>query len=342
MLQNHSGWVKMPELRQNIATKDWVIIATERAKRPVDFRETEGKSSIECEPEHDPTCPFCVNNEELDLEVARWPVQGAWQVRAVHNKYPALAREGEFARTFDGVHRWISGVGHHEILVEHPKHNTTWALMSATEVSLALDAFLQRGWNIVQDGRIEQIIFFKNHGVEAGASLKHPHSQIIALPIVPGHLRQRNEDARRYFDDTGENVFQVMLADELKQKSRLVTVSDHFVSFVLYAAPGPFHIWVIPRRQSVSFLYSQPNEIEDLANVLRDILRRLYLGLRDPSFNLIIRTAPVKELGNGYLQWFIAIIPRLSYTAGFELGSGMHINPALPEESAAFLRGIKV
>ena len=332
----------MPELRQNLATKEWVIISTERAKRAADFVESNAHLTIEAEPPFDSNCPFCPGNEELDLEIERWPKQGAWQTRVIHNKYPALAEEGVLERSFDGVHRWIAGVGHHEIMVDHPQHNTTWALMTAAEIQAVLETFYLRGWAIREDPRIEQIIYFKNHGLRAGATLRHPHCQIIGLPIVPHNIRQRIEEARRYFDDTGLCVYQVMLNEELDRTERMVVTSEHFVACVLYAATSPFNLWIIPRFQSVSFLYSRPEELEDLAKILRDVLRRLYVGLRDPSYNLIIRTAPVKEIGNAYLNWYVTIVPRLSRAAGFELGSGMFINPALPEESAEFLRSVEI
>jgi len=333
----------MSELRQNMATKEWVIIANERAKRPDDYiEESQTHIITELGEVHDSNCPFCVGNEELDLEVERMPATGSWQTRVVYNKFPALLTRGELTRTFNGVHRWISGVGHHEIVVEHPQHNTTLALMTPEEIKLVLQIFYNRGWEIRKDSRIEQIIYFKNHRERAGASLKHPHSQIIGLPVVPTTIRHRIEEARRYFDDTGECVFCAMMRDELNKDKRLVLVSEHFVVFVLYAAPSPFHLWVIPRQHSVSFSYSQPDQMADLAVVLKNILRRLYIGLRDPPYNLIIRSAPVKEISNDYLHWYITIIPRLSRTAGFELGSGMFINPSLPEESAAFLRQVKI
>lgn len=332
----------MPELRQNIVTKEWVIIATERARRPHDFAQPRTHTPIEAEPVHDPNCPFCPGNEELDLEIERWPEASPWQTRVVHNKYPALSRDGSLRRTYNQVNRWMSGIGYHEIVVDHPHHNTTWALMTPEEIQTVLKTFYRRGWSIREDSRMEQIIYFKNHGEQAGASLKHPHCQIISLPIVPSNIRQRNEEARRYFDDYGECVYHVMLRDELEKGERIVATSKHFVALLVYAASSPFHLWIIPRFHSVSFLYSQPEHIADLAIILRDITRRLYIGLRDPSYNLIIRSAPIKEISNDYLQWYVTIVPRLSRAAGFELGSGMFINPALPEESAEFLRNIEI
>ncbi len=332
----------MAELRQNMVTKEWVIIADERAKRPDDYIESHQQAITETQTLYDPDCPFCPKNEELDLEIECFPAKGAWQTRAVHNRYPALSKDGNLSRTFKGVHRKISGVGHHEVVVENPRHNTTLALMSPEEIKLLLETFYHRGWSIRKDSRIEQIIYFKNHGERAGASLKHPHSQIIGLPVVPNNIRNRIDVTRRYFDDTGDCAYCTMMQDELKSQERLVAVNDHFVAFVLYAAPSPFHMWILPRNHSVSFLYSQSEELDDLAKMLRDVLRRLYIGLRDPAYNLIIRTAPVKEISNDYTHWYVTVVPRLSRTAGFELGSGIFINPAIPKESAAFLRRVKV
>jgi UDPglucose--hexose-1-phosphate uridylyltransferase len=325
-----------------MATRDWVIIATERAKRPHDYIEPERHLTTETQTFYDPTCPFCPGGEELDLEIERLPETGPWQTRVVSNKFPALSREGQLTRTFDGVERCIFGLGYHEILVEHPRHNTTLALMTPAEIVAVLQTFYNRGWAITRDARMEQIIYFKNHGVRAGATLKHPHSQVIAVPVVPNNIRHRIEEARRYFDDNGECVYCAMVQDELEKGLRIVEVNDYFVAFVLYAAPSPFHIWIVPRQHSVSFLYAQKDELAGLAKILQHMLRRLYVGLRDPNYNMVIRTAPVKEISNDYLHWYITIIPRLSRTAGFELGSGMFINPSLPEESAAFLREINI
>jgi UDPglucose--hexose-1-phosphate uridylyltransferase len=331
----------MAELRQNMATKEWVIIANERAKRPDAYISKHTPVVTNSQLFYDPKCPFCPGNEELDLEIERNPDSGPWRTRVVTNKFPALSNEGDIVRRFDGVHRSLTGVGYHQIVVEHPLHNTTLALMTTEEITLYLKTMHTRGWEISTDSRIEQIIYFKNHGEPAGASIRHPHSQVVALPVVPNDIRRRIEEAQRYFDDTGYCVYCTMTQDELNNKERLVATSDHFVAYVLYAAPAPFHMWIVPRVHNVSFLYSTDEILADLAGILRDVLRRLYIGLRDPAYNLIIRTAPVKELGNDYLHWYITIVPRLSRSAGFELGSGIYINTAIPEDSAAYLREVK-
>jgi UDPglucose--hexose-1-phosphate uridylyltransferase len=329
----------MPELRQNIASKEWVVIATERATRPEELVQPP-RPTTQDRPEWEEGCPFCPGNEELDLEVMRIPERDPWQLRVVRNKYPALQLEGERMRIFEGVHRQISGVGYHEVLVESPLHNTCPALESAIEVSLMLEAFKIRGREIARDQRIEQIIYFKNHGDRAGTSLVHPHTQLIGLPIVPYSIRARTEEARRYFDDTGRCVLCHMLSEELKDGQRVVAKSKFFAAFIPYAALSPFHIWILPRRHESNYLDATAHELADLGGLLRRVLRKLYIGLRDPDHNYVIRSAPLHDLGPEYLHWYVTIVPRVTRSAGFELGSGMFINVALPETSAAFLREV--
>ncbi len=328
----------MSEMRQNIATKEWVIIASERARRPNMFAETRERTLTADRPAHDAACPFCPGNEEIDLEVDRWPLTGDWHTRIVRNKFPALTEAGAPLRSFDGVERRISGMGYHDVVIEHPRHNTTLALLPPADIVPVFKAFQRRGRYILSDPHIEQIIYFKNHGERAGASLAHPHSQIIALPVVPKNVRLRLEESRRFFEETGDCVVCAMLRDELARGVRLITESRHFVAFMLYAALSPFHLWIVPRRHCNEFLYTTGDEIEDLAMIVNDVLARIYTGLNDPDFNMIIRTAPTRETPNAHFHWYISLVLRVSRMAGFEMGSGMHINPCPPEECAAFLR----
>ncbi|MEI2692920.1 MAG: galactose-1-phosphate uridylyltransferase [Anaerolineae bacterium] len=330
----------MPELRQNMATKQWVIISTERARRPEEFCDWSQRPAHESLPAYDPACPFCVGNEEgPEMETLRLPQDGQpWQVRVVKNRFPALNQDGGRVREFDGVHRSISGVGYHEVVIETPQHNATLALLSDKYLAQTLLAFQMRGVVMSLDDRIEHVIFFKNHGVRAGTSLHHPHSQIIGLPMVPYDVRMRDEEARRYLDDIGGCVYCAMLQDELREMQRVIVENDDFVAFVPYAALSPFHVWILPREHHSSFLMVSPISIQRLASLTGDVLRRLYYGLNDPDYNIILRTAPVKAWYADHLHWYVSLVPRVSQSAGFELGSGMYINTALPEASAAFLR----
>ncbi len=330
----------MPELRQNMATKQWVILAVERAHRPEEYVQGD-RPRTEERHEWEASCPFCPGREEDEQEVMRLPPTGAWQVRVLPNKYPALQRDGERMRTFDGVHRRISGVGHHELVIETPRHNMCAALDTPEHLSVALEALKARGRELAQDPRVEQIICFANHGERAGTSLVHPHTQIIALPVVPYDIRARAEEARRYFDDTGKCVFCQMLRDELSVGSRIVAENALFVAFIPYAAFSPFHMWIVPREHKPTFLHATTQELVGLGELLRRVLRKIYIGLHDPDYNYVIRTAPLRDPGYDYLHWYITLIPRVTRSAGFELGSGMFINTTPPEESAAFLRGVR-
>ncbi|RME61533.1 MAG: DUF4931 domain-containing protein [Caldilineae bacterium] len=329
----------MPELRQNMATKEWVIIASERAKRPHEFATPSGTGITE-HPPWEAHCPFCPGNEETDLEVLRLPGEGPWRVRVVGNRYPALQREGERFQQVEGVRRRISGVGYHEVVVESPLHNTCPALESAEQMALVLEAFQRRGQAIAQDSRVEHVIYFKNHGERAGASLVHPHTQLIGVPVVPLNVRTRMDEARRYHDNMGRCVHCQMLEEELAHGERVVLESAHFVAFIPYAANSPFHTWVFPRRHCSSFLEATAAEVADLGWLLQRVLAKIYTGLNDPDYNYLIRSAPIHESGLEYLHWYVSIVPRVTRSAGFELGSGMFINTALPEESAAFLRSV--
>jgi UDPglucose--hexose-1-phosphate uridylyltransferase len=263
-----------------------------------------------------------------------------WRVRVVDNKYPALSPDGERLRKMNGIYRSMTGVGIHEVIIEHRRHDLPPALFSADDLAAVFRAYRQRYDEIRKDQRIEAIIIFKNHGERAGTSLVHPHAQLAATPVVPTQIRTRVEEAIRYFDDTGECVFCRTLREELLARERIVCETGHFVAFIPYAALSPFHMWIFPRRHESSFDEVFDAEIEDLASNLKTVLGKLYYGLNNPDFNYSIRSLPTRDRHTDYFHWYITIIPRVSRTAGFELGSGMFINSSVPEESAEFLRNL--
>ena len=330
----------MPELRYNIVSAEWVIIATERAKRPRDF--IKAKKEEKPLPEYKEGCPFCPGNESLTPgETFRLGDDKSWKVRSVYNLYGALSAKEKPGRKNDGMYRSINGFGNHEVIIENPRHNTCIALMSEEEVNNIIKAYKDRYLAINNIEGIESIIIFKNHGANAGTSLEHPHSQLIATPIVPPQIRGRIEQAVTYFDLTGGCVFCDTLKEELKAGKRIVLETDKFVSFMPYAGMSPFVTWIFPRRHMSSFSEINDEEMRDLACNLKCTLQKLYYGLDNPDFNYTIRSIPVKEKGTDYFHWYISIIPRLSQPAGFELGSGMFINTSLAEEAAEFLRQVK-
>jgi UDPglucose--hexose-1-phosphate uridylyltransferase len=331
----------MPEIRSNPITGDWVIFATERAKRPEEFTKVAARPVL---PERAPECPFCPGNEDrTPVETLRLAApQGHWLVRSVPNRFAALTPEGDVRRRVDGFHTFLTGVGLHEVIVETPAHNLTTALLPVDQIERILVAYRHRLRAFYDDGRIEHVIVFKNHGEAAGTSLIHPHSQIVGMPVLPGQLRGRMEEALRHWGNAGECLYCRSLAEEMSAGDRVITQNASFAAFVPYAALSPFHVWIFPKRHCACFGAITDGEIAEFAAVLRDVLARLYTGLRDPDYNYVIRSLSPQEETVKYFHWYLSLVPRVTKAAGFELGTGMFINTALPEASAAFLRGVSL
>lgn len=330
----------MSELRQDPITKEWVILATERAKRPEELRiERQAKPAER----YVDSCPFCPGNESRTPDaVLELPREGeeTWQVRVVPNKFPALSREGALARRSTGAWHRVSGVGIHEVIVETPDHSLTPALLPAGDVARILEAYRARFDAVSADPRIAQVTLFKNHGAGSGTSLEHPHSQLIATPIISSHLRAREYEALRHYDDFGACLLCQILQQEIHEKKRLVLESEHFTTLEPFASRVSFHTHIYPRRHMASFGEVTKHELEDLAGHLKTVLAKLYWGLGNPDFNYTIHSAPAESAGVRYYHWYLSIIPRLTQMAGFELGSGMSINTVLPEAAAEFLRHV--
>lgn len=326
----------MPELRLNLVTREWVIIATERAKRPEDFEREKSPRTL---PSHLTTCPFCPGNEaKTPQERIRLDGSDGWKIRVVDNKFPALSNVGEKKRTREDNRRLVTGVGVHDVIIESPLHNTSPALMDLEDVGDMINIYRNRFLDAYNDPRVEHVIIFRNHGERAGTSLEHPHSQLIATPVVPVQFRDRIEAALHYFDDTGSCLMCDLAKSELKEGTRVVNDTEHFVTFVPYAALSPFHTWIFPKRHSASFSGITEEEIKDFAFHLKTLLAKFYHGVGDPDYNYVIRSSRPRDAENEYCHWYLSVVPRLTMTAGFELGSGMYINVCLPEECAEFLK----
>ncbi len=332
----------MSELRQNFATKEWVVIATERARRPEEMANRRERKVVA---PFVASCPFCPGNEKLTPpEVLRIPTltDVPWHARVFPNKFAALLRDVQPTRTVHRSRRSVNGFGVHDVIVETPDHAQVMALMPDSYVAEILRIYKTRYDEISLDPRIALITIFKNHGADAGTSLEHPHSQLIATPVISLQVRERFQQALRHYDDYGECMFCQMLGEELEEQTRIVAVSEHFVVLEPYASSAPFSTHIYPRRHMASFGDVSGSEINDLARMLRSTLAQLYHGLADPDFNFTIRSAPAESVGVKYFHWYLSVIPRLTRVAGFELGSGMFINTVLPEAAAEFLRKVDV
>ena len=234
----------------------------------------------------------------------------------------------------------MDGVGQHEVIVESPQHNLCIPLMSDRQVEEILLAYRERYLALREDPRFKLIIIFKNHGSRAGTSLEHPHSQLVVMPIVPLTIRYRFEKAAGHFDDEGTCVYCDILREGLRMRSRLILESDRFTTFHPFASRAPFETWIIPKKHHASFGSISVDESKEFAWVLKKTLSQLYRGLNNPDYNYIIHSAPIKDEQEEYFHWHLQILPRLVTPAGFELGTGMFINTALPEETAAFIRNL--
>lgn len=331
----------MSELRYNIINREWVVIATERAKRPHDFVKPQ-KDALPI-PEFRQDCPFCPGKEgDLSDETFRIGGKEKWNTRSIYNKFPALSPKEKLVRHNDGICHSISGYGVAEVIIESPKHNLNIALMSDEEVENIIKTYKSRYLSLQNKEGIEAVVIFRNNGPGAGTSLEHPHSQLIATPIVPPQIRNRVESATAFFDVTGKCIFCSTLEQELADNKRVVSENEAFVSFVPYAGAAPFITWIFPRRHMSSFGDINDAEVKGLASILKSTISKLYYGLNNPDFNYTIRSIPVKEDGSAYFHWYLSIVPRITLPAGFEVGSGIFINSSLPEESAEFLRNIRV
>ena len=330
----------MSELRLNLVTRAWVIIAKERANRPGDFKKVRPKKDI---PPYEANCPFCPGNEGMTPpETYRVAGEKGWKIRVTANKYGALSQTGTRMRCTDGLRRSVSGVGTHEVIVETPSHNDSIALMDVPALRDILMTYKNRFSDAYSNPNVGHVILFKNHGVGAGTSLQHPHAQLIGSPVTPIQIRDRMEAYVHFYDDTGRCLICMMTETEREDQTRIILETDEFLTFIPYAALSPFHIWIFPKRHAASFVGITERELDDLAINLKATLEKLYHGLGDPDFNFIIRSNRPKDADSEYFHWYMSIIPRVTMMAGFELGSGMYINTGIPEESADFLRNVPV
>ncbi len=341
----------MPELRKDPIIGRWVIIATERAKRPDQFSPPpEGPSEGEC--------PFCRGNEQHTppeiFAIRNGPLSeknvSDWKVRVVPSIKPMLRIEGELDRRGHGIYDMMNGIGAHEVVIETPEHINNIADLSLEQIDSVFGVYIDRITDLGKDKRFKYVLVFKNHGWAAGGGrIKHSRSQIIATPATPKRVKEELLGARRYFDYHERCIFCDMIKQELELKERLIIDIDGFIAIAPFASRFPFEVWIMPKGHSCDFVALEDRHRRDLAKILKVVLLKLKIGLNDPPFNYIIYTAPFRRPKVGYWKtieedyhWHIEIMPRLTRVAGFEWGTGFYICPLPPENAAKFLREVKV
>ncbi|MFC1917460.1 galactose-1-phosphate uridylyltransferase [Chloroflexota bacterium] len=334
----------MSEIRQDVTTKEWVIIAPERGRRPSQKPKT--KVVIQELPPWDVACPFCPGNEDqTPKDVFRIPVTGEgknWEVRVVPNRFAALTPDQSVTRIEDGrFFRKMGGFGVHEVIIESPLHNTSLALMTYDHVEKVLVAYQERYNTLKRNRQIKCIIIFKNHGWTAGTSLAHTHSQLVGTPVMAPYFHRKFDVALEYYADRGRCLYCDLIEWDLEYAAqRVIADTEEFMVVQPYASHVPYETWILPKRHHASFGQYPAALLGDLALVLKDTLHCIYRGLDNPSFNMMVESTTTENEDDPYYHWHIRIMPRLATIAGFEIGSGININTAMPEETAAEMKRI--
>lgn len=325
----------------------WTIIAPDREGLP--SRDDDPDSPDVVSPENDPFAPG--NEAKTPPEIYRVPSSKGgdrWQVRVFADSSPVLRVEGEVVREAVGLNDTVRGIGAHEIIVETPESNAELADLEVEEILLVLQTYRARLLDLRRDTRLRYVMIFKNKGREAGASVAHAHSQLIATPIIPPAVVRELNSAREHFKRSERCLFCDMIHQELRLRERICLETDQFLALAPYAATPQFETWILPREHHHDFALATDELLLGLAAILRDLLRRTRALLDDPAYNLVLHTAPSPHprpghpgywstLGHDY-HWHFQLVPRITRTGGFEIGSGITINPTPPEDAARMLR----
>ena len=326
----------MSEFRKDPISDHWVIVAPNRAQRPEQFAASDERTPRRC--------PFCRGHEEdTPPAVAVYAPDdssadsGAWQVRVVPNKYPAVAQVDCPANRQQDFYETRPGEGIHEVIIEAPDHIISFTGLGQNQTDLVFRAYRDRLQCLREDPRIAYAQIFKNSGAAAGASLEHTHSQLIATSVVPTQVQSELARSLAYYQEHGRCAFCDMILHELQAGVRIVAQTPTFVAFCPFASQFPYEIWVLPRRHTCSFDGTKDGEIRELAGLMQDIIGRIEFTLNDPAFNYLIHTSPFRGGSSNHYHWHIEISPRLTKTAGFEWGAGDYINTVSPEDAARTL-----
>lgn len=329
----------MPELRRDGLLNRWVILSPGRFSRPDDFHPDNSPS-----PQF-PPCPFCEGNERLSgpetfarRATVTAPDSPGWQMRVVLNRFPALQSPAPPHSGGSSLEPSQPAFGIHEVVIETPQHLPLSATHPAATWKMLLEVYQQRLWSFREDPRLQHALIFKNHGPAAGASLQHPHSQILVLPKVPTQVAEEWHAAEAWYAAHGRCPRCEQLQQEIDRSNRVVAMSTGIAVFCPPASRFPYETWLVPRRHDSHFENAPPDLLADLAHNLALLLRKLLRLVPNANYNLVIQTAPLRQARSDGFHWRVEVLPRLTGLAGFEMGSGWYINPMEPEQAARELR----
>jgi len=329
---------KISELRQDLVTGDWVVIATGRGKRPEEFADVKRE---EIQENTDRLCFFCYPEEtgqEKDVLIYN-NEQDEWSLRVFPNKYPAFSSDNKVTAWEEGPYFAMSGYGYHELVVTRD-HERQIGEMEPLEVAEIMDAYQERYLDLMSKKNVNFIEIFHNHGKEAGASIAHPHSQLVAIPVISPYIRLELDGAESYYRQNKECVFCSMVSWEKENKQRVVFENDDFLVFCPFASRAAFETWVVPKKHKPYFERTSQEEKLQLAEALQKAVGKIFKGLNDPAYNFYLHTSPCDGKDYPHYHWHIEILPKTSTWAGFELSTGIEVSTIEPEEAAEFLRNV--
>jgi UDPglucose--hexose-1-phosphate uridylyltransferase len=333
------------DVRKDYLLNRWVVIAKERKKRPVDFAKKDAA-------ETQGVCPLCPGNEHMtppavlvylasNGEIIKEKDQNGlrhknWLVRVVPNAYPAFTPPDKKSGALKETSVLRRAVGHHEVIIESPCHDEHPGEARLSQIVHVINAYLDRLKALSAKSYVKHVAIFKNHGREAGASLSHTHTQLIATPLIPWILEEEQEASKKFWTKNHECLLCGVLKKE-RGSPRFIWENNSFVVFAPWASVNPLEFWVLPKRHQSNMLNISGSEIQDLAEAMRLCLGALRSLLNDPPYNFGFHTL-LKEDAGDYYHWHLEVYPRLSTWAGFEKSTGMFINTISPEDAATELR----
>jgi len=335
----------MSVLRKDPVIDRWIIVAEKRGMRPTDFLQAGQNVSM--------ICPFCYGNERmtpseiyaLRKENTKENEEG-WIIRVINNKFPALENAKDIECSDAGLFESLSGFGRHEVIIETPIHDACLSELKLSHIIKVIEIYKDRYIELKKDPRLIFIMLFKNHGHKSGASLKHPHSQLIATPIIPKRIKEELRGARKFFEKENKCIFCEVIEEEIKLQTRIITENEYFVALCPFAARFPFETRILPKLHKTNFEDISREELEAFASIYKDVLSALRITMKNFEYNTIfhsgLNVSSIKDKEfenlNKYYHWYLEIIPKTISTAGFEWGTGFYINTVCPDDAADFLR----
>jgi UDPglucose--hexose-1-phosphate uridylyltransferase len=321
----------MSELRLNPLTGRWVTVATERAARPGEFTPT--RLPVEADPNR--PCPFCPGHEEsTPPALETYGAEGSWLLRVVPNRYPAFSGDEPMAVTNLGpVFRQAPASGIHEVLVLTPDHEATFADLDDAQVGLVMAAIRDRLEVHARRPGVRYSQAIVNHGREAGASLRHPHGQLLGIPFVPGEVAEEEAGFRRF---AGSCLLCTMIEAEVDAGWRVVHEDEHALVVCPFWSGTPYEMLALPKAHEGHITDAKPGDLVAVGRALRDCLDKLRTRVDDLAYNLVFHTLPHHH--DDEFHWHVHVLPRVASVVGFEQGTGVLINIVAPEDAAATLR----